>query len=300
MSIISQIKQTLPALKLLENEPMCEHSSFKIGGTVSTFAVPASAAELSALCEILRKNGVSPLVIGRGSNLLVSDSHLNLFVIQIGDGLCGMHSLGETEIFAEAGISLARLAAFAADNGLSGLEFAHGIPGSLGGGIYMNAGAYGGELANVIRSVKYIDENGQLHESHGTELDFGYRHSIFSGTRDIIISAELELVPAPHAEILEKMRELAQKRRSSQPLDFPSAGSTFKRPKDGYAAALIDKAGLRGFAIGDAQVSEKHAGFVINRGKASFDDVCRLMEHIKKIVFDQSGIALEAEVRIIK
>ena len=300
MSLINQIKQTLPALKLLENEHMCKHSSFKIGGTVSAFAVPSSAEELSALCEILRKIGVSPLVIGRGSNLLVSDSHLDLFVIQIGDGLCGMQRLGEKGIFAEAGISLAKLATFAADNGLAGLEFAQGIPGSLGGGIYMNAGAYGSELSNVIRSVKYIDENSQLHESPGTALDFGYRHSIFSGTRDIIISAELEATPAPQAEILEKMRELAKKRRSSQPLDFPSAGSTFKRPKDGYAAALIDKAGLRGFAIGDAQVSEKHAGFVINRGRASFGDVCRLMEHIQKTVLDQSGIALEPEVRIIK
>lgn len=297
---IIEVKKALPALRLMENEPMHRHCSFKIGGPARAMAIPASLDELEALCGVLRKCKLAPLVMGNGTNLLVADGPLERFVIKLGEPFSRIERVGECSVLAESGITLAKLASFCADNALTGLEFAHGIPGTLGGAVSMNAGAYGGEMKDVLRSVKYIDENVTVREKTGDEINLSYRHSIFSGTGDIIVAAQLELRPGVPDEIRAKMRELSERRRASQPLDKPSAGSTFKRPATGYAAALIDEAGLKGFSIGGAQVSEKHAGFVVNRGGASFEDVVKLMEHIQKTVFDRTGIELEPEVKIIR
>ncbi len=214
--------------------------------------------------------------------------------------MTGIRRLDDVTLEADAGVLLSRLAVYAQQAGLAGLEFAHGIPGTLGGAVMMNAGAYGGEMKDVLSSVSFLDSDAELFRLPAGELGLGYRRSIFSDTGSIILDAEIRLTPGDRGEIGARMRELAQKRRASQPLDLPSAGSTFKRPAGGYAAALIDQAGLKGFAIGGAQVSEKHAGFVVNRGGATFEDVLRLMAHIEKTVFEKSGVRLEPEVRILK
>lgn len=297
--LIHELRSRLPKLSLRENEPMKAHCSFKIGGEAAAMALPTSIEETSELCSFLREKGVNPLVIGNGTNLLVTDEPLRRFVIKMSDGMSAMERRGETGIIALCGISLARLASECAHISLSGLEFAHGIPGTLGGAASMNAGAYGGEMKQVLRSVTYLDENIRLGKKSGDELALSYRHSAFSDTGAVILSCELELFRGDEEEILAKMRELSEKRRISQPLDRPSAGSTFKRPQVGYAAALIEEVGLKGFVLGGAQVSDKHAGFVINRGDASFEDVIRLMEYIKETVYKRTGIVLEPEVKII-
>lgn len=298
--MIREIKTRLPEMEIRENEPMRAHCSFRIGGNVSAMAFPASVEETSALCSYLRDKGVKPLIIGNGTNLLVTDQPLKRFVIIMSEKMSKIERRGETGIYALCGISLAKLALFSAHNSLAGLEFAHGIPGTLGGAVSMNAGAYGGEMINVVHSVAYLDGNIVMREKTGGELDMSYRHSAFSDTDDVILGCELMLDVGEEAEILKTIRELSERRRSSQPLDKPSAGSTFKRPKQGYAAALIEQVGLKGFTVGGAQVSEKHAGFVINTGNASFDDVMRLMEHIRKTVYEKTGTELSPEVKIIE
>ena len=294
-----EIKEYLPSLELRENEPMRNHCSFKIGGAAAVMALPSSVGETAELCSLLREKGIKPLVVGNGTNLLVTDEPLRRFVIKMSDGMSAMERRGEAGISALCGISLAKLASECAHLSLSGLEFAHGIPGTLGGAACMNAGAYGGEMKQVLRSVTYLDENIKLREKSAEELELGYRHSIFSDSEAVILSCRLELIKSAEEEILLRMRELSEKRRASQPLEKPSAGSTFKRPVGGYAAALIEQAGLKGFTLGGAQVSEKHAGFVINRGGASFEDVIRLMDYIKETVYKRTGILLEPEVKII-
>ena len=294
-----ELRAHMPELLLREKESMAAHCSFKIGGEAAAMALPSSVGETELPCRFLREKGIKPLVIGNGSNLLVTDKPLRRFVIKMSDGMGAMERRGETGIYALCGISLARLASDCAHLSLTGLEFAHGIPGTLGGAASMNAGAYGGEMKQVLRSVTYLDENIMLEEKFVDELELSYRHSAFSDTNDVILGCELMLTRGNEEEIFARMRELSEKRRSSQPLDKPSAGSTFKRPQSGYAAALIEETGLKGFSIGGAQVSEKHAGFVINRGDASFEDVIRLMEYIKETVFKRTGILLEPEVKII-
>lgn len=297
--LINNIRRRLPELELLENEPMSRHCSFKIGGPARALAIPSCTEELAALLNILSESDARPLVIGNGTNLLVTDRPLERFVIKLGEKLSAIELVGETLVCAQAGVTLARLASFCADRGLAGMEFAHGIPGALGGGVSMNAGAYGGELKDAIKSARYLDGSGILREISVQDMKLGYRHSIFSESDKVLVDCVLSLQPGNPDEIKAKMRELAEKRRASQPLDKPSAGSTFKRPVGGYAAALIDQAGLKGFSIGGAQVSEKHAGFVINKGGATCDDVLSLMAHIKKTVYESSGITLEPEVKII-
>ena len=297
--LIQEIKERNPHLELRENEPMRAHCSFKIGGNASAMALPSSIEETELLCGLLRQKGVRPLIIGNGTNLLVTDKPLRRFVIKMSDGMSAIEKRGETGVYALCGVSLAKLAVYCAHNSLAGLEFAHGIPGTLGGAASMNAGAYGGEMKTVVRSVTFLDENIKIGEKTGDELDMTYRHSTFSDTNSVIMGCELLLSKGKEDAILDRMRELSEKRRASQPLDKPSAGSTFKRPQTGFAAALIEDAGLKGFSIGDAQVSEKHAGFVINRGRASFEDVMRLMEYIRETVYKKTGIELEPEVKII-
>ena len=298
--VVRRLREQLPALTILENEPMRAHCSFRIGGPVRALAQPSSAEETAALCRILRSADVTPLIIGNGTNLLVTDTELNRIVIQMGDSMAGAGQTGPDALQAGCGIPLARLAQTALACGLGGMEFAHGIPGSLGGAVSMNAGAYGGEMKDIVVTTQYLDESLELREVHGAAHDFGYRHSRFSDTGAVILASTLRLTHSDPAAIRARMAELSEKRRASQPLELPSAGSTFKRPAGGYAAALIEQAGLKGYAIGGAQVSEKHAGFVVNRGGATFDDVLRLIDHIRSEVLRTSGIELETEVKIIR
>ena len=298
--LIDDIRAALPGLELFENEPMSAHCSFRIGGPARLMCCPGTAEEAAALLRLLHESGAPFELMGNGTNLLVPDEGLDKVVVRLGEAMSEAISLGDGHIRAGAGITLAKLAVFAANEGLSGLEFAHGIPGSLGGAVFMNAGAYGGEMKDVLESVEYADTDGVVRSVPASELGLSYRHSAFEGTKRLVTAATVRLAPKEPEEIKARMRQLMEKRRASQPLDVPSAGSTFKRPVGGYAAVLIDEAGLKGFAIGGAQVSEKHAGFVVNRGGASFEDVIRLMEHIKKTVYDRSGIMLEPEVRILK
>ena len=298
--IIRDLRAELPQLTILENEPMSKHSSFRIGGPVRAMVQPASAEEAAGVCSVLRRAEEPPLIIGNGTNLLVTDAPIERIAVQFGEKMSAVERVGEDSLRAQCGVTLARLAATAQSFGLGGLEFAHGIPGSLGGGVSMDAGAYGGEMKDVVVSTRFLTPEGELREVRGAEHDFRYRHSVFSDTGSIILDSTVRLIPGDKDEIFARMMELREKRRNSQPLDMPSAGSTFKRPVGGYAAALIDQAGLKGYAIGGAQVSEKHAGFVINRGGATFDDVMRLIDHIRSEVLRTSGIELETEVKIIK
>ena len=298
--LINDIRSALPGLEMHENEPMSAHCSFRIGGPARLMACPASGAEAAALLRLLREADAPVELMGKGTNLLVADEGLDAVVVRLGEAISGAELLPGDRVRAGAGISLAKLAVFAAEAGLSGLEFAHGIPGSLGGAVFMNAGAYGGEMKDVLESAEIALPDGTVREAPAEELELSYRHSALEGSGALVTAATVKLTPAEPETIRARMRELMEKRRASQPLDMPSAGSTFKRPVGGYAAALIDQAGLKGFAIGGAQVSEKHAGFVINRGGATFDDVLRLMEHIQKTVLEKSGVRLEPEVRILK
>jgi UDP-N-acetylmuramate dehydrogenase len=299
-TLLKEIESEMPGLRLLLSEPMRDHCSFRIGGTVRAMALPASAGEAAELCRLLFRAGVWPLVIGNGTNLLVSDGDLDLFVIKMDEGMDHIGPYGENGLRAGCGAPLARLAQKAQSMGLSGLEFAHGIPGTLGGALFMNAGAYGGEMKDVTCATRYLGEDMELHERAGEEQGFSYRRSAFSGTGDVIFESVFQLVRDDPAAIRDRMLALSEKRAPPSRWTKPSAGSTFKRPAGGYAAALIDQAGLKGFCIGGAQVSPKHAGFIVNRGGATFDDVLRLMEHVREIVYRDTGVTLEPEVKIIR
>lgn len=294
------IEQYLPDLEVLQDEPMSRHTTFRIGGPAKRMAFPSSREQLVLLMSFAKDYGANPLVIGNGSNLLVPDEGLDRLVIDTSANLNRLERGSGNTVLADAGATLARTADLACKSGLTGLEFAHGIPGSLGGAVSMNAGAYGGEMKDVVVSTRYLDHDLNLCEAEGAAHDFGYRHSVFSDTDCVVLGSTLALTPGDPAEIRARMLDLSERRRSRQPLDLPSAGSTFKRPVGGYAAALIDAAGLKGYAVGGAQVSEKHAGFVVNRGGATFDDVLRLMDHIRSEVLRTSGVELEPEVKIIR
>lgn len=290
----------LDGIPLKQGELMCRHTSFLIGGPVDVMVFPENGEQVKRVLELARNYDISPMVMGAGSNMLAPDQGLETVMIETRSNLTGIHSLEGNRIEAMAGATLAKVAVFAMEQGLTGLEFAHGIPGTLGGGIYMNAGAYGGEMAQVLESVTVLRRDGSQETIPAQQLGLSYRHSRFMEEDSIILSAILRLQPGNKEEIRSRMAELMQKRKTSQPLEFPSAGSTFKRPKTGYAAALIDEAGLRGLTVGGAQVSEKHAGFVINRGGATCQDVLRLMEEIKTRVLQHSGVELEPEVRVLE
>ncbi|MBR4953072.1 MAG: UDP-N-acetylmuramate dehydrogenase [Oscillospiraceae bacterium] len=294
--LFETIIQEMPELNIHRDESMHSHCSFRIGGPADIFVLPKDEKELSAVLAILRREGVKPFILGNGTNLLVRDEGIRGVVIKLAAGFDTVERSGNT-VYAGCGATLARTAVFAQNNGLGGMEFAHGIPGSVGGAVYMNAGAYGGEMKDIVKSVRYINAEGEICES--SENDFSYRHSRFSDSDDVILGATLELYEADPADIGAKMRELMEKRSASQPLEKPSAGSTFKRPVGGYAAAMIDECGLKGYTIGGAQVSAKHAGFVINAGGATFADVMALIEHIQKTVHEKFGTQLETEVKII-
>ena len=291
-----RLRQRFPSLLLLEAEPMAKHTSFQIGGCAA-MAFPDSVQELAELYRFCLQAQHPPLILGAGSNVLAPDEGLDHLVICTKQ-VNRITLADDTTIVAECGATMTRLAVFARDLGLTGLEFAHGIPGTVGGGTYMNAGAYGGEIRQVAVRTTAVLPDGTLWEAEGEAQDFSYRHSAFEENGSLILETVFSLRKGEPAVIGETMKELAQKRRNSQPLEWPSAGSTFKRPVGGYAAALIDQAGLKGKGVGDAVVSEKHAGFVINRGNATAADVLAAMELIRQVVYDRSGILLEPEVRI--
>lgn len=298
---ISELKEKMPGLTLLENEPMNVHSSFRIGGPVRALAVPEDVMSLSRICAVLKENHLAPMILGNGTNILFPDEGLkDLFIIST-EKLTKIFLLDGETIYAEAGVPLAKLAGFAHQNGLSGLEFASGIPGTLGGGVIMNAGAYGGEMKDAVESVVcYYVQDQRLYELDREQCRFEYRNSLFRRMGGcIVLSAVLKLKKGDSAEIAAKMRELNERRRDKQPLDLPSAGSAFKRPEGGYAAALIDECGLRGYTVGGAQISEKHAGFAVNIGGATSHDVYDLLKHVRDTVYLEKKVALEPEIIIL-
>lgn len=298
---INELKEKMPGLTLLENEPMNVHSSFRIGGPVRALAVPEDVMSLSRVCAVLKENHLAPMILGNGTNILFPDEGLkDLFIIST-EKLTKMFLLDGETIYAEAGVPLAKLAGFAHQNGLSGLEFASGIPGTLGGGVIMNAGAYGGEIKDAVESVVcYYVQDQRLYELDREQCRFEYRNSLFKKMGGcIVLSAVLKLKKGDSAEIAAKMRELNERRRDKQPLDLPSAGSAFKRPEGGYAAALIDECGLRGYTVGGAQISEKHAGFAVNIGGATSHDVYDLLKHVRDTVYLEKKVALEPEIIIL-
>lgn len=288
----------LPEMELRFWEPMANHTSFRIGGGAEVMAFPKSREELAELLKVSALLDCKPAILGAGTNVLAPDDGMKGLVICLKDALSGMEQLDETAIRLMAGVTMSRGAVFAANLGLSGLEFAHGIPGTIGGGVYMNAGAYGGELCQVVECVEIMDRKGNLRRLTMEEMQFSYRHSILEDSDDIVISADFRLIPGDSEAVWARMKELIAKRSASQPLDLPSAGSAFKRPAGGYAAALIDEAGLKGYQVGSAAISSKHAGFAVNLGGATAADVKNLLRQVSDTVYEKSGIRLEPEVRI--
>ena len=278
-------------------EPMKKHTTFRVGGPADVLVQPDETA-LAAILALCRQYHVSYSFIGNGSNLLVGDKGIRGVVIEMTDPM-GNIEVDGTKITAQAGAMLSKIANTAASNGLGGMEFAAGIPGSVGGAVVMNAGAYGGEMKDIIEKVYVLDENGAQLELDRDALDLGYRHSCIPEKKYIVTKVVLELVPRNEAEIRSEMKELNEKRAEKQPLQYPSAGSTFKRPEGYFAGKLIMDAGLRGYQVGGAQVSEKHCGFVINKGDATAADICQLMRDVSDKVQAQFGVVLEPEVKMI-
>lgn len=294
--IITRLEQILTKDRIRQNEPMKNHTTFRVGGPADIFLTP-SAEELPAVLSVCREEQVPVTVIGNGSNLLVGDQGIRGVVICIGFGMRGIRVDGE-KIFLEAGVTLAAAAQQAAKAGLTGLEFASGIPGTFGGAVVMNAGAYGGEMKDVIVSVRVISEDGEILTLSKEELDLSYRHSVIPERGYLVIDGELLLTREKDPDqITERMEELKKKRIEKQPLEYPSAGSTFKRPEGYFAGKLIMDAGLRGFSVGGAAVSEKHCGFVINKGNATAADICALMDEVTRIVKEKYAVTLEPEVK---
>lgn len=302
MTELTEFQKKITALSLgLElrlNEPMAKHTSFRVGGGAEVMAFPQTEAELAELLKVSALLDCKCAILGAGTNVLAPDEGISGLVICLKDALTGMERLSDTRIRVMAGVTMSRAAVFAANLGLSGLEFAHGIPGTIGGGVYMNAGAYGGEICQVCDRVKIMDRQGNTRWLSNAEMEFSYRHSVLESSDDIVICAEFTLTPAQPEGIKARMKELIGKRSASQPLDLPSAGSAYKRPVGGYAAALIEQAGLKGFRVGNAGISEKHAGFAVNLGGATAKEVRMLLQTVSDRVFEQSGIRLEPEIRI--
>lgn len=301
-STIEKIKLAVPEDRVLMNEPMGRHTSFRIGGPAGALVLAGNEEELSAALSAVSGSGAEHMLIGNGSNLLVSDEGYPGIIIKLSGDFEKITECGDDTHRVRAGAAalMSRVSAFLTERGLSGFEFASGIPGSIGGAVFMNAGAYGGEIKDVVRSVRVIDPDGtNVRDISAADMDFSYRHSRAQDGSMIILSAEMELVPDDPAEIAARVSELAAKRNAKQPVSFPSAGSTFKRPAGGYAAALIEQSGLKGYRVGGAEVSEKHSGFVINAGGATCEDVLAVMRHVREKVLEDSGILLEPEVRLI-
>lgn len=302
MSKMTDLQQKMaelcPNIELKYNEAMARHTSFRIGGGAEVMAFPKSAEELAEVLRTANQLAAQYVILGAGTNVLAPDEGIAGIVICLKDALDAMERLDDTHIRVMAGVTMSRAAVFAANSALSGMEFAHGIPGTVGGGVYMNAGAYGGEMKDIVESVEVMDRCGNIRMLSNADMEFSYRHSRLEYGNDIVLSAVLTLLPGDPEEIRAKMKELQAKRSASQPLDLPSAGSAFKRPAQGYAAALIDQAGLKGFQVGGAAISTKHAGFAVNIGGATAEDVKTLLRQVSDIVYERNGIRLEPEVRI--
>ena len=296
----AMLAERLPELQIVCEEPMSRHTSFAVGGPAKRMAFPHGSEQMVRLMEIAAACGLRPLVIGKGSNLLTADEGLDCLVIDTSRAMMKIEEVGTGVLRAEAGASLAQLAVFAQQRGLTGLEFAHGIPGTVGGAMCMNAGAYDGEMKQVVRSVTVLQPGAGVRTLTNTEMAFGYRRSILTDHPDwVVLSVEVALQSGEPEQIWARMTELMDRRRTSQPLEFHSAGSTFKRPAGYYAGALIDQCGLKGFTVGGAQVSEKHAGFVINRGGATCADILAVIRQVQARVKEETGVDLEPEVKIV-
>ena len=296
MTLLQQLSGA--GIPLLPQEPMSRRTTFGIGGPALLIR-PQNREQLQAAVAICRGAGQPPFILGRGSNLLVSDAGIARPVIQLGEGLSTVVRQGDT-LRCGAGAAPISVCLQAARAGLSGLEWAYGIPGSLGGGVYMNAGAYGGEMKDVVAEVTYLDENGDFCTASGDALQFGYRHSVFQQRECCIVEAVLALVPGRESEIRAAMEDYMNRRREKQPLEYGSAGSTFKRPAGNYASALVDRCGLKGLAVGGAEVSQKHAGFIINRGGATAAEVLQLIAEVQRTVREKTGYELECEVKYVE
>lgn len=294
--MLNRLKEVIDCSRIKENVSMKRYTTFKTGGTAKILVTPENTKELADVVKFFNEYGCGYFLLGNGSNVLVSDNGLSAPVIHISKALSSI-DVFDNIITVRAGASLAAAAAAALENSLTGLEFAAGIPGSFGGAIMMNAGAYGGEMKDVVEAVSFIDPSGEQHIASNEEMEFSYRKSALSDTGCIVTGGTIKLEKGKREEISAKMADLAKKRREKQPLEFPSAGSTFKRPVGNYAGTLIENAGLKGYTIGGAQVSTKHAGFIINTGTATTDDILRLIEHVKETVYRSSGILLEEEVK---
>ncbi len=285
--------------EVLYDEPMKEHTTFRIGGACDMMIKINCEALLRDLMQCCKECGIPYYIIGRGSNVLISDNGLKGVVLLLGSDFAAAHISGNV-IECQAGALLSAVCGLALDNSLTGLEFAYGIPGTVGGAVYMNAGAYGGEMKDVIQSCRYIDENGEIRTVSCDKMELGYRHSIFTDTDRCITSVSLKLENGDKGAIKERMDTLMARRKEKQPLEYPSAGSTFKRPAGDFAARLIEASNLKGLSVGGAQVSEKHSGFIVNKNGASFEDVRALIGMVKERVYSDTGVMLECEVLIME
>ena len=297
-SIFNSFKEVIKQGTVLIDEPMKKHTTFKIGGPVDILAVPGSLDEILEVVKVCKSQKVDFRIIGNGSNLLVSDKGIRGIIIKIADNLKNIDT-SEDKMIVQAGALLSTISKAALKNSLAGFEFAGGIPGTIGGAVTMNAGAYGGEMKNVVQRVKCIDRDGKIINLSNEEMNFGYRHSRVEEENLIVLEVELKLEKANYDDIKLQVDDLNKKRTTKQPLSLPSSGSTFKRPEGYFAAKLIEDAGLKGYKCGGAQVSEKHAGFIVNIGEATSEDVLNLINLVKSTVLDKFAVELETEVKII-
>ena len=285
-------------IAFLENESLKKHTTFKVGGNAKYLALPENKEQVAALLEFLKSKDINYYIIGRGSNVIFRDNGFDGVVIKTAN-MQQLDFIDETTVYASAGIPMNNLCKILQENSLEGLEFCYGIPGNVGGGLFMNAGAYGGEISNAVYEVEYIDENFEIKTIKAEECQYSYRHSIFQTENWFITGCTFKLKKGDKEKILSFMEDIMQRRIDKQPLDKPSAGSSFKRPAGYFAAALIEQCGLKGCSFGGAQVSEKHSGFIINKGDATCNDIVALAEHIEKVVFEKTGVAIEKEMIIV-
>lgn len=283
-----------------ENEPMSAHTTFKIGGPARLIVYPKSKEDVASFVKLCNELGIRYMAVGNGSNLLVSDDGIDACLIMLDSTFSDVYLVDDTTIYADAGASLMKVCRFALDNELTGLEFAYGIPGSCGGAAFMNAGAYGGEMKDVLAKCVHIDANGNEGCLLDSDLSLSYRHSAYYDNGCVIVGLYLKLQKGNADDIRAKMNDLIGRRKDKQPLEYPSAGSTFKRPEGYFAGALIEQCNLKGYTVGGAQVSEKHAGFVINKGGATCKDVLDLCEHISTTVLNETGVEMEMEIRVTR
>ena len=284
----------------LLNEPLKKHTTFKVGGLCRIMISVNDTASLMKIVAFLCKNGIRYAVLGNGSNIIADDEGFDGVILLFGNDFSKIRFFADNYIECEAGASLSKLCAAALEKSLTGLEFAWGIPGTVGGALYMNAGAYGGEMSDVVLCAEFIDENGELKIYSSSLLELSYRHSVFSDSGKIITRVMLSLKKGDYEQIKARMNELMQKRKDKQPLEYPSAGSTFKRPDGAFASALIEQCGLKGASVGGAEVSRKHSGFIVNKSSATSEDILKLVDVVKKKVLEDTGFTLELEPKILK